>query len=115
MCAGPAGQCHNLPDNEDFHEQLALHARNHQRIHDRYNLPDTIVPGSKEDKIHRLHALQVAAAEERQQVHICRSCARLLSCPLLSCRRHLSAARPACCSCLSQQPPHESLWLADRR
>lgn len=57
-----------MPKDGYLHSQMQTAARNHQRIHKLYNLPPDIEPGSREDKIHRLHALQTKAHAERYQV-----------------------------------------------
>ena len=96
--------------------QLDAASRNHKRIHNTYNLPAVIQPGSREDQIQRLHALQSQAQAERYQARpqggqcscicICQSgseqcnewssaCLRLAAHPLRSARPDLQLS-PLC-------------------
>ncbi len=49
--AGPLGQCHPIPDDPQLKAEMLKHARNHHRIHSRYNLPYQSAPGSDMAKV----------------------------------------------------------------
>ena len=51
LLAGPLGQCHPIPDDPQLKAEMLKHARNHHRIHSRYNLPYQSAPGSDMAKV----------------------------------------------------------------
>ncbi|KAK9805746.1 hypothetical protein WJX73_005145 [Symbiochloris irregularis] len=55
LAPGPLGQCHPLPDDEHLKEQMRLHARNTLKIHNAYNIPYKVQPGSDLDKAIKHH------------------------------------------------------------
>ena len=48
--SGPMGQCHPIPDDARLKAQMRLHARNAWKVHQAYNLPYEVEPGSDLDK-----------------------------------------------------------------
>ena len=50
LLAGPLGQCHPIPDDPQLKAEMLKHARNHHRIHSRYNLPYQSAPGQRHGK-----------------------------------------------------------------
>jgi len=51
LLTGPLGQCHPIPDEPQLKAQMLKHARNHNRIHNMYNLPYQSAPGSDMAKV----------------------------------------------------------------
>lgn len=77
MFAGPLGQCHPIPDDDNLKREMLKHARNYRRIYNQYNLPFFAKPGddlfaaARLDQIRQLkaeHFRRIAAGEDEEAV-----------------------------------------------
>ncbi|CAL5219290.1 g1095 [Coccomyxa viridis] len=65
LAPGPLGQCHPIPDDPQLKAEMLKHARNHHRIHSRYNLPYQSAPGSDMAKAIEAFKEKVAALRKK--------------------------------------------------
>lgn len=65
--AGPLGQCHPIPEDAQLKSQMRIHARNALKIHNAYNIPYEVEPGSDLDKAIKLHEKKQARRAETDE------------------------------------------------
>ena len=88
--AGPMGQCHPLPENEELKDEMRKHARNHARIFNMYNFDYDPAPKSDLVKAWKHFSKKVVSLACKISLSI--DCAVTSSCNMIRWNRSRSAA-----------------------